>query len=174
MTKNTLKTIPLALAILFAAATTASPQGAIKWSTLSPEKGGFTLRMPGEPKEQIESKQDFTFHMYTVATEGAFYLAGYGDYAPTVRLNVEGELAANRDNFVKGLDGAKLLTSQSTTLDSHPGLEFTGESPQGRFRSRVYLVGNRVFQILAFEFAGKDDSENVKRFLASFAFTPQP
>ncbi len=167
------KTLVALLLLLLVAPFAASRQDAPKWVTLSPDRSGFMIQVPAQPKEETESKPGFTTRLYTVITDKAIYLVSYGDYAPTMRLDVDGELAANRDNFVKGLPGAKLLTSESVKLDGRPGLEFTGESPQARFRSRVYLAGNRVFMFMALELAGKDDTENVKRFLSSFAFTPQ-
>ena len=77
--------------------------------------------------------------------------------------------AANRDNSIRGLK-AHLTGSRSITLAGHPGLEYTAESDQGAFKYRVYLVGNRVYQFAAIIFAGKDDGENVNKFLGSFAF----
>jgi hypothetical protein len=169
-----LKMTCIALSLLLsAAAPLAAFQATPKWITFSPPKGGFSILMPAEPKEETDSKTDFTSHLYSASTDNAIYLAGFGDYAPSVRLDVQGELAANRDNFIKGLPQAKLLSSRNVTLEEHPGIEFTGENSQARFKSRIYLIGNRVYQIVALEFVGKDDTENVNRFFSSFAFTRQ-
>ncbi len=81
-----------------------------------------------------------------------------------------GELAANRDNFVKNLS-AKLIESKGVAMDGRPGLEFTLESDMLTAKGRVYLFGNRVFMIAAAVLKGNTDTENVNRFVSSFAFT---
>ena len=141
-----------------------------EWSKVAPTGGGFSIMMPAKPEEEVNPKEDFTLHLFTVMTTNAIYLAGYGDYAPSIRLDAAAELAANRDNFLKGVN-ATLVDSKSIALDGRAGLEFTGESDQAFFRSRVYLFGNRVHQISVAVFKGRDDTENVNRFFASFAFT---
>ncbi len=141
-----------------------------EWSKVAPTGGGFSIMMPAKPEEEVNPKEDFTLHLFTVMTTNAIYLAGYGDYAPSIRLDTAAELAANRDNFLKGVN-ATLVDSKSITLDGRAGLEFTGESNQASFKSRVYLFGNRVYQIGVAVFKGKDDAENANRFFASFAFT---
>jgi hypothetical protein len=125
--------------------------------------------MPRKPEEELKPGEDFTSHLFTVTTDKAIYLAAYADYAPKIRLNVSAELIANRDNFLKALD-AKLIDSKEISMDGHAGLEFTGESDQASFKSRVYLFGNRAHQIGVAVFKGKDDSANVDRFFGSFSF----
>src|SRR5207244_12778253 len=119
---------------------------ATDWVKVAPVGGGFSVMMPGKPKEEVKPGEDFTSHLFTITTDKAIYLAAYGDYAPTIKLNVGGELVANRDNFLKALD-AKLIDSKEISMDGHTGLEFTGESDHASFKSRVYLFGSRIHQI---------------------------
>ncbi len=140
------------------------------WVKVSPAGGGFAIMMPAKPEEKVEPSDEFTFHLFTVTADKAIYLASYGDYAPSIKLNPEGELLANRDNFLKGVS-AKLIDSKKIILDGRAGLEFTGESDQASFKSRVYLFGNRVHQIAVAVFKGQDDTDNVNRFFASFTFS---
>ncbi|HYX42445.1 MAG TPA: hypothetical protein VE821_12145 [Pyrinomonadaceae bacterium] len=160
-------------AALFVLTLTIAPlsraQSAGQWVKFSSTAGGFSILLPAQPKEETESKDNFTSHLFTAKTDRAIYIVGYGDYAPSVHLDTEGELAANRDNSIRGLK-AHLTGSRSITLAGHPGLEYTAESDQGAFKYRVYLVGNRVYQFAAITPAGKDDAENVNKFFASFAF----
>ena len=164
-----MKRITLALILILAIASLLNAYQTGEWVKLTPVGGGFSVMMPAKPEEEVKPSNDFTMHLFTVATPNAIYLAGYGDYAPTIRLNVDGELAANRDNFAKGLN-AKVTDSAKITLGGRPGLEFTAESDQASFKSRVYLLGNRVHQIAVAVFKGKDDTENANRFFASFTF----
>ena len=157
-------------AALLLALTTSLSAYQSDWVKVAPVGGGFSVMMPGKPEEKLEPSDDFTFHLFTVTADKAIYLASYGDYAPSIKLDPEGELLANRDNFLKGVN-AKLIDSRKITLDGRAGLEFTGESDQASFKSRVYLFGNRVHQIAVAVFKGQDDTDNMNRFFASFAFS---
>ena len=139
-----------------------------EWVKVAPVGGGFSIMMPGKAEEKVDPSDQFTFHLFTVTTDKTIYLAGWGDYAASIKLDPERELIANRDNFLKGVN-AKLIDSKKTTLEGRAGLEFTGESDQASFKSRVYLFGNRVHQIAVAVFKGQDDTDNVNRFFASLS-----
>ena len=143
------------------------------WVTLAPEGAGFSVMLPGKPDEQTNRSDNFTQHLFTLKTAKTIFLATYGDYSPNIKLNPEAELIANRDNFLKSL-GATLLDSNKISLDGRAGLEFTGVNSQARFKSRVYLSGNRVHMIVVAVFTGQDDPDNVNRFFASFSFLSKP
>jgi len=139
------------------------------WVKVEPGAGGFSIMMPGKPEEKTDPSADFTIHLFTLTGDKAIYLASYGDYAARIKLNPEAELNANRDNFLKGLN-ATLIESRKITFEGRAGLEFTGENERASFRSRVFLLGNRVHQIAVAIYKGQDDTDNVNRFFASFTF----
>jgi hypothetical protein len=169
-----LRRFSLSLILLLAIASSLSAIQDGEWVRLAPPGGGFSIMMPGKAKEEVQPSADFTLHMYDVDTANGIYMAGYGDYAPRIHLDPVGELAANRDNFLKGLN-AELIESKNISLDGHAGLEFTGKSSDNFFKSRVYLIGNRVYQIAVAIDSSKDDTANINRFFTSFAFTkPDP
>src|SRR5215471_15532804 len=159
--------VVLLLVSLFSSSLKASQAG--EWVKVSPLGGGFSIMMPATPKEETKVGETFTAHLFSTMTDKTIYIAEYGDYAPSIHLNVAGELAANRDNFVKEIEG-KVLESKEITLDGRPGLEFTAESAQVSAKCRVYLFGNRVFMIAAGVLSGRSDPENVDRYFSSFAF----
>ena len=94
-------------------------------------------------------------------------MVGWVDYDPSFKFNLQTELEANRDNFVKGIKGT-LVESRSVKIDGYQALEFTAETPTRVFRSRVYMVGRRPYQIIIGSQKGADDSEQVNKFLDSF------
>jgi hypothetical protein len=164
----------LSLVLILATASSLNAAQGNEWVKLEPAGAGFSIMMPGKAKEEVQPSVDFTLHMYDADTANGIYMAGYGDYAPRIHLDPVGELVANRDNFLKGLN-ARLIESKNISLDGHAGLEFTGESSDNFFKSRVYLIGNRVYQIAVAIDSSKDDSANINRFFNSFAFTkPDP
>ncbi len=140
-----------------------------EWVKVAPVGGGFSIMMPGKAEEKVDPSDQFTFHLFSVSTDKTIYLAGWGDYAASIKLDPEGELIANRDNFLKGVK-AKLIDSKKITFEGRAGLEFTGESDQASFKSRIYLFGNRVHQIAVAVLKGQEDTDNVNRFFASLSF----
>lgn len=141
-----------------------------EWIKTAPVGGGFSVMMPAKAEEELKPGDDFTAHLFRVTTDNMLYTVAYGDYAPSLQFNVDDELVANRDNFLKGLQ-ATLKTTKPITMDGRKGIEFTGESAQASFKSRVFIFGTRFYQIAVAVLRGKDDTENSHRFFASFEFT---
>ena len=137
------------------------------WIKVAPAGGGFSIMMPARPEEETRPGDDFTAHLFSSTTDNAIYTVAYGDYAPSVRFNVDDELAASRDNFLQRVD-ASLKTTKPLTMDGRNGLEFTAENAQASFKSRVFIFGTRFYQIAVAVLRGKDDAENSNRFFASF------
>jgi len=164
-----LKRINSAIVFVLACALAVGAFQNAEWIKFSPIGAGFSVLMPAKPEEEIKPGDDFTSHLFSITTDKIIYLAGYGEYAPSIKLSADAELTTNRDKFLKGLN-ATLLASKQINLDGRPGLEFTGESEQASFKSRVYLSGNRVYQVAVAVLSGKADGDNVDRFFASFAF----
>src|SRR2546423_3001291 len=141
-----------------------------EWVKVAPLGAGFSVMMPIRPTEAVESKELFTVHSFAAATGNTLLIAVYFDYAPSMKMNEAGELVANRDSFLKGVN-AQLISSKEIKLDGRSGLEFTGEDERRLYKSRVYVFGNRVHQIASVILKSDEDTENVDRFFASFAFT---
>lgn len=158
------------LTIIFVAMCTSLDAQSTEWVKLAPAGGGFSVMMPAKPQEEVQPRDDFTAHLFRVTTNEALYLVAYGDYAPSVRLNIDDELTANRDNFLRGAY-AGLTSSKKITVDGRQGIEFTGESDEALFKSRVFIFGIRFHQIAVAVFKGKANSGNVDRFFSSFEFT---
>jgi hypothetical protein len=53
-------------------------------------------------------------------------------------------------------------------IDGYSAIEFTAETGDRIFKSRVYMVGRRPYQIAIGSPRGQDDSVNVNRFFNSF------
>ncbi|HXT63070.1 MAG TPA: hypothetical protein VN696_08540 [Pyrinomonadaceae bacterium] len=166
---NTLKRILLIIGLLLAPASSL-PAMQADWIKFAPPGGGFSVLLPAQPKElELTPVPDFSAHGYGVTVDGVVYVCLFGDYAASVHLNPDAELAANRDNFLKALN-ASLISTKKIELDGRAGLEFTGESADSNLQSQVYLVGNRVYQIAIAVPKGTDASADASRFLKSFAF----
>ena len=141
------------------------------WANFTSEEGRFSVLMPEIPTDKAETTESqhgpYTTHLFVVRDTTSVYLIGYVDYDPSFNFNRQAELEANRDNFVKGIN-ARLLTTRPTIIDGYSAIEFTAETDDRVFKSRVYMVGRRPYQIVIGSPKDLDDSVNVKRFFNSF------
>ena len=146
------------------------------WVKYTSDEGRFSVLMPVAPEEKTETTPSdhgpYTTHLFILRQPPHVFLIGYVDYDPSFNFNRQAELEMNRDNFVKGLN-ATLLTTKFVTIDGYSALEFTAELPQRIFRSRVYMVGRRPYQIVIGSPKGVDDSANIERFFNSFKVAPR-
>ena len=141
------------------------------WVRFTSEEGHFSVMMPETPTDKAETTQSehgpYTTHLFIVKDTTSVYLIGWVDYHPDFNFNRQQELEANRDNFVKGIN-AKLLTTRATIIDGYSAIEFTAETGDRLFKSRVYMVGRRPYQIVIGSPKGQDDSINTNKFFNSF------
>ena len=159
----------VAIVAIFTFVSSSSAQS--QWQLVEPEGGGFSVSMPGTPTVESETKPSdlgpYTSKLFTVTAGNVIYLVGYVDYQPSVRLNVQGELDATRDKFLKAVSGT-LVAEKKITLGGHSGIEFTADIGTTHFvTSKVYVVGQRPYQILAVTRKGADQTD-ANKFLSSF------
>jgi hypothetical protein len=145
------------------------------WVRYNSVNGRFSVLLPETPEEKTETTPSdhgpYTTHLFVVRDTKNVYLIGWVDYDPSFNFNRQAELEANRDNFVKGIT-ATLLGSRALILDGYSALEFSAETADRTFRSRVYMVGRRPYQIVIG--TPKDDPDPVatNRFFSSFKVSP--
>jgi len=141
------------------------------WVKFNSDDGHFSVLMPETPTDKTETTDSahgpYTTHLFIVKDTTSVYLIGYVDYDPSFNFNRQAELEANRDNFVKGISGT-LLTTHPAKIDGYDALEFTAEQGDRIFRSRVFMVGRRPYQIVIGSPKGMDDSAIASRFFNSF------
>ena len=141
------------------------------WVKFTSDDGHFSVLMPELPQDKSEtvdsSHGPYTTHLFIVKDTTSVYLIGWVDYDPSFNFNRQAEIEANRDNFVKGIN-ATLLSNHPTVIDGYSGLEFTAETADRVFKSRVFLVGRRPYQIVIGSPKGMDNTALVNRFFNSF------
>lgn len=141
------------------------------WAHFNSAVGRFSVLVPEIPEEKVETTQSehgpYTTHLFIVRDTRNVYLIGWVDYDPSFKFNRQSELEANRDNFVKGVK-ATLTSTQSLTIDGYPVLEFTADTDSRTFKSRVYMVGRRPYQIVIGFPKGEAELAPIGRFFDSF------
>lgn len=153
----------------------ANPTDSSGWVRFRNEPGRFSVLVPelptAETPQTTQSEHGpYTTHLFIARTPSNIFLIGWVDYDPSFKFNRQQELEANRDNFVKGVK-AQLMDSRAITIDGFQAIEFIAETADRRFKSRVYLVGRRPYQIVIASLKGEDDSVSVNRFFNSFKVT---
>ena len=145
------------------------------WVRYNSVTGRFSVLMPETPEEKTDTTQSdhgpYTTHLFVVRDTKNVYLIGWVDYDPSFNFNRQAELEANRDNFVKGIN-ATLLTTRSLNLDGYPAVEFSAETADRVFKSRVYMVGRRPYQIVIGSPKDEPDMVSTNRFFNSFKVSP--
>lgn len=143
------------------------------WTLFTAQDGSFQVLLPG-PAEADRSEREADggeIVDYSVNTSlgGAVYSVEYSQFpTPEAAKKAHQEKLSDIRSHSEG----KLLSEEEATLDGVPGLMFVLEDLQGdEFRNVVYLVGNRVYDILVVPQKGTDaDSEAADRMVESFKF----
>src|SRR5690242_19415725 len=145
------------------------------WVRYNSESGRFSVLMPETPDEKTDTTQSdhgpYTTHLFVVRDTKNVYLIGWVDYDPSFNFNRQAELEANRDNFVKGIS-ATLTSTRATVIDGYSVIEFTAETADRMFRSRVFMVGRRPYQIVIGSPKDEPDAVATNRFFNSFKVSP--
>ena len=143
-----------------------------EWTTVSSPEGGFEVEMPAVPElarhtvDTVVGPLEFTVHSARLGS--ASYQIIWVEYPEGAIEDAEAVLDAARDGAV-ARSGSRLVREDRIALDGHPGREIELDV-QGRIigLDRLFLVGNRLYQILLAGDAGDLRSEEATRFLESF------
>lgn len=148
------------------------------------DAGQFGILLPGKPMESVEKIDDATDpnlkqRQYVFGTLTGAYLISVQDNPDLANATPDAAqkaLVRARSGVQKTFSPGKLLSETRILLDEkHPGLEFTIEvlKPPGLYRSRIYLIDGRLYQIVAIgekPFATSDEADQV---LTSFRILKQ-
>lgn len=162
-----------------AVTSSAPPQSTLGGDGRVGAEDGFTVMMPGEP-QLTRSRVAIQGGEVQVGTwkssvEGALFSVSYADYPEPVIATKPPMALVNegRDSVVASVKGT-LLREQEVTLDGvYPGKAYVAESPSGEVRARHFLVGNRLYTLLAL-FNPSIGSPQADAFLSSLALRVRP
>jgi hypothetical protein len=154
-----------------------------EWREFSSRQGGFSVLMPGTPKEETEVKElpvvgRGETHLFVLASESGVYVAAYLDVPGLARQNQafcdsfgKGFLKNIGEATAKGAEG-KVVKDTDILFGKDPGKEILIEVPAGIATARAYFINRRGYQLIAAPTAGSNHG-NVKKFLDSFKVTTQ-
>lgn len=152
------------------------------WTEFKSEAGRFSVLMPDKPVSQASSfdtpQGRFEQQVFTAVHTGGDGLivcvVGYTDLPKQslVGNDLDGFFQGARDEFIKEV-GGKLGSERHLTLDGHPGREIRIIVFRGEVRLRLFLVGERLYQLSVVNANEKPiEEEAFNKFFASFKLNP--
>lgn len=139
-------------------------------------EGGFRIDLPGEPQPneiKVGKNRDTPQYQFLVGSEQGVYLVSYQDNSNLEGASTEAlqaALVSGQEKLLETFSG-ELLESKPGLLDKqHPSLAFRITMPKasGEARCRFFLVGTRLYQVMAMGVPEFANSEEAKTVLASF------
>ncbi len=136
--------------------------------------GRFSVLFPGQPRK--ESKKMDTaagkleFIMYRAGLKEIGFVVGYVDYPKEMfkKADIKKMLDSARDGAVKSVKGT---LEDEKVLDFHgnPGREVEIKVPKKAItKARVFIIGNRLYQVMAVSESKKILDEKGPKFFDSF------
>jgi hypothetical protein len=174
----TLTSLLALLGCLAAAACTQS-----EWREMEISEGGFSVLMRGDPhylRQDLETPAGkMAAHLYSSDRPESYFAVGYSDYPLALIVGAQPDQLFNsvRDTWVRRIKG-RLVASDNTIklAGKYPGMEFSaeGSDPKGDtfVQSRLFLVDQRLYQLVAMGRKGEVPQGTVNRFLNSFRLVP--
>lgn len=139
------------------------------FETFKSEEGKFSIDFPGKPEESVQSAMGLDINIVALEDGDTAYTVLYSDYPEEIvkASKPEDMLAGGVQGQVASL-GGEVVESKDITLDDYPGkhlvVETEKEGTKVNFNSKIFLVGNRLYQIQAINV----DNENLDKFFDSF------
>jgi hypothetical protein len=157
----------------------ATGKGETQWQEFTHEQGRFAVKMPGTPKEQVKEQATPKGNLKVVVNgvnlpaEGKSYVVTFmdnpaGPKDPDAAVAHEKFLDPLAAGIAKGLKGVPRVQAR-IKLDGHHGQELWIEIPEGDRHTlcRIYLVGNRLYQLFA-NWQGEGGEADAEKFVNSF------
>ncbi len=155
------------------------PQAIAELTEFTSAAGKFSVLLPGEPmyeKTQLGGSSEVQ-HQYKIGGADGVYLISFQEN-PNLKGNSPEQLAAalesGRDRLVQVFQGEVVESKSIPLAKKHPGLSFRVTIPQagGEARCRFYMVGTRLYQVMALGKPNFAASEQSTRVLNSFKLLP--
>lgn len=135
----------------------------------------FTADFPGTPKAVTEtiSQNGMTleFHYIGYEVDNGVFAVMYCDY-PVGHIQRTGPKAvlAGARNGAAASAGGQIISNNSISLGNHVGQETKiRDTAKGlEIRNRMYLVGDRMYQVMVVAESGNAENQEAEDFLNSF------
>lgn len=147
----------------------------MRWQSLRSDDGGFEISVPGQPVRTSHRSEtpvgNIDLTTFTVKLDGGrtAYMVAYNDYPPAMIKGADRD--AILDRAVGGAlgSGSHLVSKEPITLQRYPGRQVRATVREGlEYRSRFYLVHERLYQVSVVSSIGDDSESDRRKFFDSF------
>lgn len=124
------------------------------WQVFASPEGGFSVWLPRSPKSSVTPSDSevgkLDNHIFEVSLPSGSFTVGYTDYPPEFIAQVDPEQMLDnvRDGELRGLK-ATLREDHPITLGDYTGREVLAETESLVLKTRIYLIKNRLYQMIA-------------------------
>ncbi len=148
-----------------------------KWEEVNDENGNFTILFPEKPlvdSQNIETEiGNLTGYMffYEDSINKKTFLLMYTEFPSEIinQANIEDLLKATLKGQISGIDGTKEKEETIFLNQRYPGIKGIYYNKNFHFFTNIYLIENKLFQILAVTpDKSKKDMKVINKFLNSF------
>ncbi len=147
------------------------PSDTHEWKEFASKEGRFSANFPTEPtvESKKDAKGDVTVTTQSTTENGAIaFFVIYSDVMGDFSIVNAKEILKQSANAAK----ADPKSYKEVPLNGYPGLEFVAEieKPDTKvlMKTRLYLVKNRLYQVIAAAEQSKKDKAEFDKFLDSF------
>ncbi len=176
---NSVRMACVAFSLCLASIGTEAQSKPLQWKEYVSAQGKFSILLPGEPTTGYrpvgaDSESSTTYVTNLIVDEKAWTVAYFDlPVAPTDEPAIQKRFDRTRDHMLK-MYSVKLDKEESSTLNGLPVRSFTTKpDDQNRVQhTRIYLVGQRVYQVWALARAGDEEAAGVKTYFDSFKAQP--
>ena len=158
--------------------------GRSEWQELPVSDGGFSVLMRSEPRyarQQVDTPAGKMYaHLYSSDRRDSYFAIGYSDYPLALVAGTAPEqlFAGVRDTWLKRIEGKRIARDTPLVLDGrYPGVEFAAEGVvkgvPAFVQARLYLVDQRLYQLIAMGPKEGVSQGTINRFMKSFHLIQQ-
>jgi len=154
-------------------------QPEVQWTPFVPEDSTFTVLLPGEPSEMIIPTEMpsgvVDVHQYMTTSPYCAYIVGFADSVMSGEgVTADGVLDKVAGSVIKRVGGEVVSAVPFVSADG-PGREVTLmlADGDGVYRVRLFLAGERLYQLTAVTPISEYYTSQAVHFLDSFELTPQ-
>lgn len=158
-------------------ASSSSRAASEEWASFASEASAFRARFPGTPETssaelEVPGTNVTLTQEYVTATDtkgNVYYITTVGYPSPIPSETVIETLRAGLQGMVGGVEGNKLLASESIMFQGEPALSFIIEDPNDlNHRGMLLMRGNLLYQIFVTAYPQDFVETNYDYFIASF------
>ncbi len=145
------------------------------WKEFSSSNGAFSILLPKFPSEETITEDSdlgpIVLHLFTVEQNGIAYIFGYSDYPEKIlQIPIDTVLDGACNGITENAHGKVINQSPIMLENKYPGRELKVESVDKKLiaQARIFMVGQRQYQLIVSSPKEKATSQNISKYLDSF------